>query len=1085
MSLPENVDLVRVRGYWFDQDGTGTDRTIRFDPLVSNLIDADSFAYIKTDTVIITPDPDDGYFFVDLIASNDPDLTPSAWTVTLQGQPSFTISVDYNAFVQDVGDGLHMKAVWLVDAAGTGTPPDPIDTYYTSTQTNSAIAEALDGLEITSAVSSVAGRTGDVVLVQGDISGLVAALAAKAADTAVVHNTGAETVAGVKTFSSAPVVPSPGAAGNPVRNDDSRLSDARTPTTHTHAESDVTSLVSDLAGKQPANAALADIAGLSPTNGDTLLRVAGHWLNQTMTQLKTALGLTKADVGLSNVDNVADSSKPVSSAQQTALDGKINLSTFTTKGDTLAASASATPVRVPVGTAGQVYTADPTQTGGVKWADAPATYTDEQARDAIGAALVEGDNITITVNDVANTITIEAPATGTVTSVTAEDASIVMGGTDVDITVAVGEISQDQVVNLTTSLEGKADFSHTHDESDVSNLVTDLAGKADATHTHAESDVTGLTSDLAAKQDSSEKAQANGYASLDGSTKVPVAQLPTGTTSSTVTIGNDSRLSNARTPTAHHTTHNTGGTDAIAPADIGAAAASHTHVESDVTSLTTDLAAKVAKSTFTTKGDMLVATGSATPVRVGVGTDAQVWTADSSQTAGAHWADAPAGYSDEQARDAIGAALVGGDNITVTVDDAANTITIDADTSGSVESVTAEDATIVVDNTDPVNPTVAVGTIAQSQVTSLTSDLSGKQASNANLTDIAGLTATDGDVLRRVSGHWANQTLAAFKTALSLVKGDVGLGNVDNTSDSAKNSATATLTNKTLTSPVINSPTGIVASDVGAQPADSDLTAIAALTPGSGNVLAADGAGWVSKTYAALKTSLSLNNVDNVSMATERAATATLTNKTLTSPVINTPTGIVKGDVGLGSVDNTSDATKNSATATLTNKTLTAPVINSPTGITASDVGAQAASSKLTDIAALTATSGNVITGNGTTWTSAAPAASPWSARVETIADSSSLTGDSASGATQVGVCTALTSDAAVNAPSNGYVGAPYRYVITASGGTRVCTPTGFAASTDNGSGAAISVPSGKTVSIFAQYIGTSGWLYGGYELLA
>lgn len=56
-------------------------------------------------------------------------------------------------------------------------------------------------------------------------------------------------------------------------------------------------------------------------------------------------------------------------------------------------------------------------------------------------------------------------------------------------------------------------------------------------------------------------------------------------------------------------------------------------------------------------------------------------------------------------------------------------------------------------------------------------------------------------------------------------------------------------------------------------------------------------------------------------------ATQTLTNKTLTSPVINTPTGITKADVGLGNVDNTSDATKNAAVATLTNKTITAPVI--------------------------------------------------------------------------------------------------------------------------------------------------------------
>lgn len=53
-----------------------------------------------------------------------------------------------------------------------------------------------------------------------------------------------------------------------------------------------------------------------------------------------------------------------------------------------------------------------------------------------------------------------------------------------------------------------------------------------------------------------------------------------------------------------------------------------------------------------------------------------------------------------------------------------------------------------------------------------------------------------------------------------------------------------------------------------------------------------------------------------------RATTDTLTNKTLTSPSITTPTGLVKGDVGLGNVDNTSDSTKNSATATLTNKTI-------------------------------------------------------------------------------------------------------------------------------------------------------------------
>jgi hypothetical protein len=59
----------------------------------------------------------------------------------------------------------------------------------------------------------------------------------------------------------------------------------------------------------------------------------------------------------------------------------------------------------------------------------------------------------------------------------------------------------------------------------------------------------------------------------------------------------------------------------------------------------------------------------------------------------------------------------------------------------------------------------------------------------------------------------------------AVTKTQVGLSNVDNTSDATKNSAVATLTNKTLTSPVINSPTGITKSDVGLSNVDntSDL----------------------------------------------------------------------------------------------------------------------------------------------------------------------------------------------------------------------------------------------------------------------
>jgi hypothetical protein len=132
-----------------------------------------------------------------------------------------------------------------------------------------------------------------------------------------------------------------------------------------------------------------------------------------------------------------------------------------------------------------------------------------------------------------------------------------------------------------------------------------------------------------------------------------------------------------------------------------------------------------------------------------------------------------------------------------------------------------------------------------------------------HLTDTRGGVSTV--AVTSVNGHTG--------TTVVVTKGDVGLGSVDNTSDAAKNSAAATLTNKTLTAPVINSPTGLVKGDVG------------------------------------------LGNVDNTSDATKNSATATLTNKTLTAPVITSPTGLVKADVGLGSVDNVPDASKPVSTA--------------------------------------------------------------------------------------------------------------------------------------------------------------------------
>ena len=108
---------------------------------------------------------------------------------------------------------------------------------------------------------------------------------------------------------------------------------------------------------------------------------------------------------------------------------------------------------------------------------------------------------------------------------------------------------------------------------------------------------------------------------------------------------------------------------------------------------------------------------------------------------------------------------------------------------------------------------------------------------------------------------------------------------------------TQTLTNKTLTTPAITSPTGLVKADVGL-----------------GNV---DNTSDTAKPVSTA-TQTALNLKQDASTAVTLTGTQTLTNKTLTTPAIASPTGLVKADAGLGNVDNTSDTAKPVSTATQT-----------------------------------------------------------------------------------------------------------------------------------------------------------------------
>lgn len=141
----------------------------------------------------------------------------------------------------------------------------------------------------------------------GTVSGITAAMVTNAADTNTAQN-----ITAVKTFTVSPIVP--------------------TPTTGTQASTKqyVDDQILVLTNGSPAllntldelAAALGDDANFATTMTNNLALKA-PLASPTFTG--TVSGITKAMVGLANVDNTADTAKPVSTAQQTALNLKVNL----------------------------------------------------------------------------------------------------------------------------------------------------------------------------------------------------------------------------------------------------------------------------------------------------------------------------------------------------------------------------------------------------------------------------------------------------------------------------------------------------------------------------------------------------------------------------------------------------------------------------------------------------------------------------------------------------------------------------------------------------------------------------------------
>jgi len=150
-------------------------------------------------------------------------------------------------------------------------------------------------------------------------------------------------------------------------------------------------------------------------------------------------------------------------------------------------------------------------------------------------------------------------------------------------------------------------------------------------------------------------------------------------------------------------------------------------------------------------------------------------------------------------------------------------------------------------------------------------------------------------------------SVAGRTGAIVLSKNDVGLDNADNTSDASKNSATATLTNKTI-SGVSNTLTNIPQSAV------SNLTTDLA------------GKAATSHTHTASQISDSTATGRSLITASDATAARSAIGAGTSNLIIGTTSSTAKAgdyaptkaDLGLGDVDNTSDLNKPISTATQT-----------------------------------------------------------------------------------------------------------------------------------------------------------------------
>ena len=216
---------------------------------------------------------------------------------------------------------------------------------------------------------------------------------------------------------------------------------------------------------------------------------------------KTALSLAKGDVGLGNVDNTADADKPISTATQTALDGKAatshthtssQISDGGTTGRSLlqaATSAVATALLdvFTTGLKGLVPSPGASPTGtrvlydNGSWAEPPGAGGGE----ANTASNVGTAGVGVFKTKTGTDLQFRKINAGS------SKITVTLDNVDDEVDIDLGSVAIADVTGLQTALDGKAATSHTHSASQISDSTS--AGRALLTAADAAAQKTALS----------------------------------------------------------------------------------------------------------------------------------------------------------------------------------------------------------------------------------------------------------------------------------------------------------------------------------------------------------------------------------------------------------------------------------------------------------------------------------------------------------------------------------------------------------------------------------------------------------------